>query len=476
MESHNNGQAVEQYVVAYRTLMRRGDSRQAGEVEAKIRRLDPLMDASAAASKYDHADVADGEIVAEFGEIELPATVSSKADEEEGEEEGEPLPMFGFDEEEEGEEQEEEAEPLPLMRFGSDEAPATRLPVSDEVEEPEPAGVLDASAFGEADYDERETKSHREGGEEMVELDAGLSDFSVGEREEAFEEAAADSRTPEPLPLLEEAPPLGSGHREEATLGSLRAQIADSPDDINLRQRLVELAYRSGDEASLVEAYVGLGQNLDRAGQPARARAAYQQVLQLDPGHPVAKSALGQSVSDQRPVKEVASHVDYVDLGSLILGDEEEKTTRFVVAYAEPSGDEQADFAKMLSQFKAKVSQNLEADDVRAHHDLGTAYKEMGLLDEAVAEFQQALRASANHLPTYEMLGQTFLEMGMYDAAVRSLERALEVPYEIEDELLAIYYYLGRAYEKVGKKDSAIDQLRGRDRAPACASVSAAAR
>ena len=63
----------------------------------------------------------------------------------------------------------------------------------------------------------------------------------------------------------------------------------------------------------------------------------------------------------------------------------------------------------MLSQFKAKVAENLSADDVKAHHDLGTAYKEMGLIDEAISEFQQALRASADHLPTYELLGQCFM-------------------------------------------------------------------
>jgi pilus assembly protein FimV len=128
-----------------------------------------------------------------------------------------------------------------------------------------------------------------------------------------------------------------------------------------------------------------------------------------------------------------------------------------VVAYEEPSGDEQADFAKMLTQFKEKVSQNLDADDVKAHHDLGTAYKEMGLLDEAVSEFQQALRASADHLPTYELLGQTFMEMGNNEAAVRALERALEVPFDIEDELVGIYYYLARAYEVAGNKESALE-------------------
>ncbi|MDE3003117.1 MAG: tetratricopeptide repeat protein, partial [Gemmatimonadota bacterium] len=155
----------------------------------------------------------------------------------------------------------------------------------------------------------------------------------------------------------------------------------------------------------------------------------------------------------------VADGVDegFVDLGAMILGSGEEKSTRFTGAYEEPSGDEEADFAKMLSQFKDKVSENLDSTDVRAHHDLGTAYKEMGLLDEAIGSFQAALRASADHLPTYELMGQTFLEMGQPEAAVKSLERAVEVATSVDDELVGIYYYLGRAYEELENRQSALE-------------------
>ena len=54
-------------------------------------------------------------------------------------------------------------------------------------------------------------------------------------------------------------------------------------------------------------------------------------------------------------------------------------------------------------------------------------------------------------------MGQTFMEMGKPEAAVKSMERALEMPFEIEDELVGIYYYLARAYEQLGSTDSAVD-------------------
>jgi tetratricopeptide (TPR) repeat protein len=147
----------------------------------------------------------------------------------------------------------------------------------------------------------------------------------------------------------------------------------------------------------------------------------------------------------------------YIDFGAMILGGGDPKSTRFKVAYEEPTGDEDADFAKMLSQFKEKVSENIDSGDVRAHYDLGTAYKEMGLLEEAIGAFQSALRASANHLPTYEIMGQTFIEMGEPEAAVKTLQRALQVKGGVEDEFVGIYYYLARAYEALDKKESAVE-------------------
>lgn len=499
MASHERtDDAVTQLTVAYRTLTASGDGR-AAELEERIRALDPGADLEGGRAGADMAAGAfisgsgvadDGEITAAFGEIEFGGSAAVEEEEEEEEvavelpsfdistpeaeteapveeEGGFELPSFdiGHPAEEEGEVEAEEEEATPLPTFGLDEEEgeeeAVPLPTFgfDDEEEEE---AVPLPTFGLEEEEEEEEAAPLptfglEEEEEVEEEAAPLPTFGLDEElapaapaaeavEEAVEEAVADQRAGAP-----------QAAEEAQTLTAVRSAIGENPDDVNLRQRMVELAYQSGQETDLVEAFVGLGETLQRAGLAARAKAAFQQALQYDPGNEQAKAALGQAAPVTKPVKEVAAHQDYVDLGALILGDEEEKSTRFVVAYEEPSGDEAADFAKMLSQFKEKVSQNLDADDVRAHHDLGTAYKEMGLLDEAVAEFQQALRASGSHLPTYEMLGQTFMEMGKTDAAVRTLERALEMDFEIEDELIAIYYHLARAYEQQGNRERAVE-------------------
>jgi tetratricopeptide (TPR) repeat protein len=471
MASHERvDDAIEQLSVAYRQLMTKGDSAQVAEVEAKIRELDPNADLDAG-SAMAGATAGGADPMASFGDVELGAEtdtaeeesgsgeiqmasfdIGSGDDAEEEAEEAAELPMMAAgDEEEEGgfdfdistggdeaEEEEEEATELPTFDLGEEEeeSEAAELPMMDlgaegEEEEEEVATELPTFDLGEEEEEEEEE-------EEVAELP--MMDLGADEAEEEAEEEEEEAAQPE----------------KAQTLNDVRASIASEPDDVGLRQRMVELAYLTGDDAVIAEAFLGLAETLDRAGEASRAQAAYQQVLQSDPGNEVAQAALGREV-ERAPVREVAANQEYVDLGSLLLGDEEEKTTRFVVAYEEPSGDEEADFSKMLSQFKEKVSENLDVDDVRAHHDLGTAYKEMGLLDEAISEFQAALRASAAHLPTYELMGQTFLEMGKADAAVKSLERALQVDHDIEDDMVGIYYYLARAYEQMESTDQAVE-------------------
>jgi tetratricopeptide (TPR) repeat protein len=148
-----------------------------------------------------------------------------------------------------------------------------------------------------------------------------------------------------------------------------------------------------------------------------------------------------------------------VDLGSLILGDPEdrEQTTRFVVEEKEPTGDEDRDFADMLAHFRQKVAENIEAEDSSSHYDLGLAFMEMGLTDEAIAEFQVALRGGSNPLATLELLGQCFVEKGQYPVASRVLERALRLPNVGDAELVGVLYHLGRSHEELGNTAQAVE-------------------
>ena len=147
----------------------------------------------------------------------------------------------------------------------------------------------------------------------------------------------------------------------------------------------------------------------------------------------------------------------YIDLAAMILDEPNEPSTRWQVEHEPPKDDEEADFGQILAQFKEQVSQHLERSDARAHYDLGSAYKGMGLTEEAIAMFQKALRAEPDFLPAIEMLGRCFIDNGETDAGINVLNRGLDVQVPVEDDLLGVYYYLANAYELQGKQDTAKD-------------------
>ncbi len=243
------------------------------------------------------------------------------------------------------------------------------------------------------------------------------------------------------------------------------------PNSTRHHQKRVEAAYRRGDKGRLVDAYLGLAGALVRSGEVDRGRLVYQRVIEHDPGNEVAGSSLAalepepeeapeapaaRTPTPKAPVVDGGA-ADFVDLGSLVLGDESRvKDTRMRIEEEEPTGDEQRDFERMLSLFKRGIEQNLEDDDAQAHYDLGIAFKEMGLLDEAIAEFQKALRAVDGRLRTAEALGVCFFEKGQFSVAGTVLKRALESEPGGDDRKINLLYWLGRCEEEQGKHPEAL--------------------
>ena len=140
-----------------------------------------------------------------------------------------------------------------------------------------------------------------------------------------------------------------------------------------------------------------------------------------------------------------------------MIFEDEKRDTRMRVNRREPQDqDEQREFQEILEQFKRGIDQNLESDDYEAHYDLGVAFKEMGLLDEAIAEFQKALRAPEGRLRTSEALGMAFFEKGQHAVCESILRRAVDSVPGSDDAKIGLLYWMGRAAEAQGKDVDAI--------------------
>jgi len=129
--------------------------------------------------------------------------------------------------------------------------------------------------------------------------------------------------------------------------------------------------------------------------------------------------------------------------------------------FGEDTGIDLADmFGELKKDLEADVASTDE--DPETHYNLGIAFREMGLLDEAIGELQKACQCFDHGQPfpqimqTYTWLAQCFLEKGIPEAAVGWYARALKMPTIDGETRVALNYELGAAYETAGDKASAL--------------------
>ncbi|HEU4765721.1 MAG TPA: tetratricopeptide repeat protein, partial [Pyrinomonadaceae bacterium] len=115
-----------------------------------------------------------------------------------------------------------------------------------------------------------------------------------------------------------------------------------------------------------------------------------------------------------------------------------------------------AGLAELFEEFRAAEEGDDVKEDFETHYNMGTAYKEMDLMDEAVQEFQTAASlvkpgdGTSRYLQCCNMLGHCFTHKGMPEAAVIWFKKGLSAPGHSEDEYQALRYELASAYEQLG--------------------------
>jgi len=127
-----------------------------------------------------------------------------------------------------------------------------------------------------------------------------------------------------------------------------------------------------------------------------------------------------------------------------------------------PSGS--VDLSEMFGELKHELEEGAPVadEDPETHYNLGVAFREMGLLDEAIAELQKVCTAIDRGHPfsqtvqTYTWLAQCFLDKGVPEAAIRWYEKALHIPGLDGEARVAINYELGSVCESAHDKPGAL--------------------
>jgi len=112
-------------------------------------------------------------------------------------------------------------------------------------------------------------------------------------------------------------------------------------------------------------------------------------------------------------------------------------------------------FEAVFSAFKKGVKRTLSESDHEAHFDLGIAYREMGLLEDAKGEFRAAMLNPDREMECRYMLGLCGLAQEQFEEAIGEFERIVGSPSAKDEQKLTAQFELGRAWEALGERERA---------------------
>jgi tetratricopeptide (TPR) repeat protein len=190
--------------------------------------------------------------------------------------------------------------------------------------------------------------------------------------------------------------------------------------------------------------------------EPAAAHVAHDSA----PAAPAAGFASDQFLAD------LAKEIDDLGLDALVPSRSEPAPQAVAPPKTEEKAPSLADHSplkEVFDDFRAELGEmGAEDEDLETHYNLGTAFREMGLLDEAISEFQKVAKATERGKPfRYGMqcctlLGLAFMEKGQPGIAAIWYERALLTPGIEPESILALRYDLGVAQESAGEPVAAL--------------------
>ncbi|MGA9752958.1 MAG: tetratricopeptide repeat protein [Acidobacteriota bacterium] len=262
------------------------------------------------------------------------------------------------------------------------------------------------------------------GGMEEVGLDA----------EPAAPAAPEDTAEPEVAPEPEAEEPIASPEAEEVSLSSEMSKILSA----------VGAAEEEGRSRPAQEVTTG-----------GRGRTKLKVSLQeLLPEEVIAQEK--ESFAAQGPKKD-----EYYDLASelseALEGLEAEEESLFDESSKSP---EEMSFEEVFEEFKKGVERKVSEEDSATHYNLGIAYKEMELLDEAIGEFQIAARSPQYFVECCSMLGICFRQKGMVDLAEKWYRKGIEAPGFSDEAYIGLKYDLAETLLEQGRAPEAQDLFR----------------
>lgn len=112
-----------------------------------------------------------------------------------------------------------------------------------------------------------------------------------------------------------------------------------------------------------------------------------------------------------------------------------------------------------LSEFRKGLENQVSAEDFETHYNLGIAYKEMGLLDDAIDQFDKVIIDPQRHIDCLTLKGVCLLQKGAFEKAVSTFKEGLAYDLLKDGERISLYYELGLLYVEWKQPLEALDSF-----------------
>src|SRR5690606_16639470 len=183
------------------------------------------------------------------------------------------------------------------------------------------------------------------------------------------------------------------------------------------------------------------------------ARASLSDALSNHPGHPLIEEKLREVTALAGSPPAAAEPVANDQSFELAEKLAEELDAEIAPV---PAGGDVLDVEEVFAQFKKGVEQHVGMEHSETHFDLGIAYKEMGLLDDAINEFRLCVRNPQRVCIAETMIGLCHIEKGDVTEAIAHFKKGLYAETKTDREELGLYFELGNAYDLLHDPKEAI--------------------
>ena len=208
------------------------------------------------------------------------------------------------------------------------------------------------------------------------------------------------------------------------------------------------------------------------AAPPSREKEPDME-LELQPAPPAPPPAAAPIAAESKAgaLADLAHDLEELDFGLEPIGAEGSTPAELQAPVSQEDmiiaqGKSQNELKEVFDEFRAELGELEEDEDVETHYNLGIAYREMDLVEEAISEFQKVAKMVQNGktfrytMQCYTLLGLCFMGRKEPKIAAMWYKKALGMPHLDQESVLALLYDLGVAQEGGGDPAAALDSFK----------------